>query len=102
MAKSSLRSSLQTVRRSVKRYDEDGTLIGTDTPDASYKWVVQYGSNVYEINADIHLPCISVDQENLGAKVATLMKIGLPNGELKYGPMDVYEGHIQAWIAAQG
>lgn len=101
MAKASLKSSLNVLKRTVTLYDADGVATGTQQVDAGYKWVVVYGGQTYQINADFHLPCIpAVDPENLGAKVATISKVGLPNGELRYGPADVYEGQVAAWIAA--
>jgi hypothetical protein len=101
MAKASLRSSVQTLKRSVSVFDEEGALVRTDTPDATYLWKVSYNGTDYQINADIPLPCIpAVDPENLGEQVGTITKIGIPRGEVRYGPAPIFEGHVTAWVQA--
>jgi hypothetical protein len=84
----SLKSSSQVAKR-------------RNNSDSTYLWRVECGGKTYDINADLHLPCIpAVDPDNQGEVVATITKIGLPDGEVKYGPADVYEGQVQAWISA--
>jgi hypothetical protein len=80
----------------VKRYDEDGNHVSTDQVDAGYYWLVKVGDDVYEVNADVALPCVPLPEE-LGEIVGTLEKISLPDRKSVYGPADVREGHIAAW-----
>ena len=89
------------LKRAVKVFDEDGTLLRTDKVDATYFWKIEYNGKTYEICGDFHLPCLpAVDSEDMGPKIATITKIGLPHREIRYGPADIYQGQVQAWITA--
>ena len=95
-----MKSSTQVSKRSVKVYSEDGDLLRTDTPDSTYKWLVKYGEKTFEVNADIALPCIKVDGEDMGDVVAQITKVGLPDGAVKYGPASVHQAQLDAWVTA--
>jgi len=86
------------LKRSVKVYDEEGTLLRTDTPDATYLWAVTIGGKTKEVNADFPLPCIFSLDEDQGEEVGTITKLGLPNREVRYGPAPVYAKQRDEWV----
>ena len=84
--------------RSVKVFDEEGTLLRTDTPDSTYFWRLTVGTRVTLVNADLALPCLKVPESDDPVEiVGTIEKVGLPNKEVKYGPAPITAAQYAAW-----